>query len=1227
MTSTSRICIVLGGLLAAATAHAQHPPDFEAYHYAPALSGAKTAAPNPPLGTRVTAFDDQRGLPRILWAHPQDTPAAPAKTAEDAARWYLGRLANTYRLSRTALANAYVHRVDDTGRGGIIVTLRQRVGGVDVLHTELSVLLDRDLRLVAVTGNLHPEARDQAAKTGGFALDRVDAVRAALADLYGVDLERGGVRDLSWHAAGYEHFELVTDGAVERAGIHLSQPARVKAVYYPMPDRLVPGYFVEFFSTMTGGTDADAFAYVVGAAEGEVLSRRNLTASDAVTYRVWADTDGLHTPLDGPIDDFTPHPTGVPGLPEPGFVDPALITIEGFNTNPDGGVDPWLPEGTAKTRGNNIDAYVDHFAPDGFTEDLDHRAQLSGPGIFDYSYDHSISPFANDEQTQAAITQIFYTTNWLHDYFYDSGFDEAAGNAQQDNFGRGGVGGDVLRAEAQDSAPDPGVRNNANMSTPADGVSPRMQMFLWRTPDRVRGLDTFGNPLNFNTASFGPTEWDVDAPLVETNDGVDAPGDGCQPPQNDVEGAIVLIDRGACAFALKAQNVENAGAVGVIIANNVPDAGPPGMGNTNPPLDIGIPVVSVTFEDGAFLHAKLDGGRAVAAMARAADIERDGTIDNAIVAHEWGHYIHNRLVLCNSTQCRAMGEGWGDFVALHMMIREGDDFHGAYAMSIYATRVLGDNAYFGIRRIPYSAERSFNALSFRHISDGEPLPDTHPIEPGGPNSEVHNAGEIWTSMLMDGYVSLLDQTVGPTPRYSFEEARRRMADYIVAGMKLAPAGPTYTEQRDAILAAALARDPDDMLLLAQAFAGRGAGSCAQSPPRSSSDFTGVVEDDSLRATMRVDTAPVDDQVDSCDDDGVLDGGEVGLLRISVDNPSPVPLIGTTVTVSSTTPGISFPNGDTVALADVGAFGSTSLELAVALADGAIGTFDEIALDLTLTNPDTCETTVTHVSVSQGEFDLAPSQSDDVESPVVVWSEDVAAGGSAWTRVLVDGDHAFHGADLGTTTDVSWVSPPLQVSAGAPFVVAFSHRYEFEFDGVAFDGAVIELSTDGGDTFTDVNAFVDPGYDDVIFPFFGNPLGGREGFAAQSPGFPDMVPLTLDFGAALAGQTVVLRFRIGTDGAVGAPGWEIDDVAVSGIDNAPFLAVVDDNCLGITGSERGGGVAGSEDKSDGAPTPTDSRSTGAVRAGGCSAGGGGESGAPAALVLLLLGGLIVRRRRV
>ena len=43
---------------------------------------------------------------------------------------------------------------------------------------------------------------------------------------------------------------------------------------------------------------------------------------------------------------------------------------------------------------------------------------------------------------ESAETQLFFLTNFLHDFFYDLGFDEAAGNFQASNFGRGGLEGD-----------------------------------------------------------------------------------------------------------------------------------------------------------------------------------------------------------------------------------------------------------------------------------------------------------------------------------------------------------------------------------------------------------------------------------------------------------------------------------------------------------------------------------------------------------------------------------------------------------------------------------------------------------------------------------------------------------------------------------------------------------------------------------------------------------------
>ncbi len=102
---------------------------------------------------------------------------------------------------------------------------------------------------------------------------------------------------------------------------------------------------------------------------------------------------------------------------------------------------------------------------------------------------------------------LFYVTNVAHDVFASKGFTAAAGNFQTNNYGAGGVGGDPLLAEDRDGS----GTNNANMSTPPDGFSPRMQMFDWTdaTPDRSGSFDNgvivheFGHGVN-NRLTGGP---------------------------------------------------------------------------------------------------------------------------------------------------------------------------------------------------------------------------------------------------------------------------------------------------------------------------------------------------------------------------------------------------------------------------------------------------------------------------------------------------------------------------------------------------------------------------------------------------------------------------------------------------------------------------------------------------------------------------------------------------
>lgn len=86
----------------------------------------------------------------------------------------------------------------------------------------------------------------------------------------------------------------------------------------------------------------------------------------------------------------------------------------------------------------------------------------------------------------------------------------------------------------------------------------------------------------------------------------------CTALVNDLTGKIALIYRGSCYFSDKALAAQNAGAVGVIIVNNVAGAPiPMGSGGTSGP-SVTIPVVMVSNVDGATIYDALANGTVIA---------------------------------------------------------------------------------------------------------------------------------------------------------------------------------------------------------------------------------------------------------------------------------------------------------------------------------------------------------------------------------------------------------------------------------------------------------------------------------------------------------------------------------------------------------------------------------------------------------------------------------------
>ena len=100
----------------------------------------------------------------------------------------------------------------------------------------------------------------------------------------------------------------------------------------------------------------------------------------------------------------------------------------------------------------------------------------------------ALDPDVGQYNWKAAVTNLFYFNNVIHDKLYKHGFTGPAGNFQEKDFLSGGLDGDSVFAEAQDGS----GTNNANFATPADGNHPRMQMYVWTqtTPKRDGDLDS-----------------------------------------------------------------------------------------------------------------------------------------------------------------------------------------------------------------------------------------------------------------------------------------------------------------------------------------------------------------------------------------------------------------------------------------------------------------------------------------------------------------------------------------------------------------------------------------------------------------------------------------------------------------------------------------------------------------------------------------------------------------
>jgi hypothetical protein len=798
---------------------------------------------------------------------------------------------------------------------------------------------------------------------------------------------------------------------------------------------------------------------------------------NSATYRV------IKLPAESPI-----HPGGAPQLvTNPWTAAPGNATSL-----------KWHSTGTADynyTRGNNVWARED-VSGSNTAGNPATSTTPSDPLSFDFIPDFTFSPTINAAVPNQSfnITNLFYWNNIFHDVLYQYGFDEVSGNFQSNNQGRGGAGNDYVLADAQDGS----GTNNANFSAPADGSSGRMQMYLWNsipslrvnTPATIAGQYQ-AIESNFSTANklinVGPRT----AQVVYYND--NAAGtthEGCLGvPANIVLGKIALIDRGDCNFTIKVKNAQDAGAIGVIMVNNVQGA-PITMGGTD--NTITIPAVMVTLNDGLTFKNQLSNNLNVT-LAVGPSI--DGDVDNGVICHEHAHGLSIRLTggpgnsscLNNPEQ---MGEGWSDYYGLMLTqdwatanLNSGSSPRGI------GTYVVGQTpSQLGIRSQQYCTEFDINNKVYATT-----LP-----------TGVHDVGEIWCATIWDMTWNIINQTgiINPNIYDANSTGGNNIAMKLVTeGMKIQPCSPGFIDGRNAILKA------DSILYggihtcpIKEAFRRRGMGEKASQG--SSASGTDQVAD------------------------------YTPFIKLSKTQSISEALEGQSITYTSVVSSCSALTG--YVLRD-------TLPTNVTYVSG--GTYD--AANRVVSFPVSFATAQTQsfsyvVSVNAGSYFTPVTLLDEQITSTTIPSTLTASSTTAntWTVSNVQSQsapNALFTNNAATTSDQKLETTNAIALGNGTSSLSFNHSFNTQSKT---DGGLVEISTNNGTTWLDLtNKLTNGYYNSVLGTTGANPLANRNAWSGNSGGF---IKTSINL-SSYASQSVKLRFRFGSNSTVGGTGWFVDDV--------------------------------------------------------------------------------------
>ena len=393
--------------------------------------------------------------------------AVPAGDSHRVIKAFLNEHSALFGQDAGALTNARVTRDYVTAHNGLHTTVwQQTLQDIPVFEGLLVGNVTRNGELVNISSHFVPDPAS-AAETGtpnrqsvvnNPPVSAATAIANAAADI-GVAMNESALT-LVKEPQGAERKQTVSSH-------DLLGPAWIHLVWLPMNQNSLRLCWEVILTARL--PQPDRYQMVVDAETGDVLIRRSMTLDIApATYNVY--TSDSPSPFSPGWPD--------PSSDQPPTVEREMVTVDALDT--DASPNGWINDGDNLTSGNNAAAYLDRNLdglPDG------PLPQATGTNrVFDYPLDLTQQPTTYQS---ASTVQLFYEANWYHDRLYQLGFTEAAGNYQNDNFGRGGVAGDPVLCLVQAGA-DVGLVDNSAFLPAPDGNSGYCLMFVFSGPTPMR---------------------------------------------------------------------------------------------------------------------------------------------------------------------------------------------------------------------------------------------------------------------------------------------------------------------------------------------------------------------------------------------------------------------------------------------------------------------------------------------------------------------------------------------------------------------------------------------------------------------------------------------------------------------------------------------------------------------------------------------------------------------